>query len=319
MVLLRGRVWLAMPDSMIQGEPLTLNHQGEIEALLAPLRTGLSEYSFPNLYLFRHIHNYRYQPTKLPCIAGATYNGCRHLLPLFDPASAPGDQLLERLAGYDCYFPLSQQVIGRLDTTALTVGAERADADYLYPIENFLHYRGERLSKKRNQMRQFLRQGRHREVCFGDAAADDALSVLRAWQTEKGKANEETDWDACLEAVSLSSVLGLYGFIYYLDDRPVGFLLGEEAADNVFVIHFAKGLVEAPGIYPYMFHHLSGQIADRFRWINFEQDLGLPNFRRNKMSYAPHSLLPKYRLFRAESSGRLYQFSNQRCSQGDED
>ncbi|MFZ3208366.1 MAG: phosphatidylglycerol lysyltransferase domain-containing protein [Geobacteraceae bacterium] len=292
-----------MPDSMIQGEPLTLNHQGEIEAFLGPLRTGLSEYSFPNLYLFRHIHNYRYQPAKLPCIAGATYNGCRHLLPLFDLASAPGDQLLERLTGYDCYFPVSQQVIDRLDTTGLIVEAERADADYLYPIENFLHYRGKRLSKKRNQMRQFLRQGSHRDVCFDNTVANDALSVLLAWQTEKGKPNKETDWDACREAVTLSSALGLYGYIYYLDDKPVGFLLGEEVAVGVFVIHFAKGRVEAPGIYPYMFHHLSGQIADRFTWINFEQDLGLSNFRRNKISYAPHSLLPKYRLFRTESSG----------------
>jgi hypothetical protein len=45
-------------------------------------------------------------------------------------------------------------------------------------------------------------------------------------------------------------------------------------------------------------HHAcagAGRAGAALAWLNFEQDLGLPNFRRTKMSYQPAALLPKFR------------------------
>ncbi len=44
-----------------------------------------------------------------------------------------------------------------------------------------------------------------------------------------------------------------------------------------------------------MFHHFC-TARPEVQWLNFEQDLGLPNFRQTKQSYQPEALLDKCRL-----------------------
>lgn len=49
-------------------------------------------------------------------------------------------------------------------------------------------------------------------------------------------------------------------------------------------MRFAKGLDSHKVIYPYMFQHFCMHFPRRMAWLNFEQDMGLPGFRRSKMS-----------------------------------
>ena len=64
----------------------------------------------------------------------------------------------------------------------------------------------------------------------------------------------------------------------------------------MFVVRFAKGLNAFKGIYQYMFHHFCTRFARPVEWLNFEQDMGLPNFWRSKLSYRPAFLLSKFRV-----------------------
>ena len=62
----------------------------------------------------------------------------------------------------------------------------------------------------------------------------------------------------------------------------MGFVLAQELQPGVFVMRFAKGLDSHVGIYPYMFQHFCRRFGRPVRWLNFEQDMGLPGFRRSK-------------------------------------
>ena len=44
-----------------------------------------------------------------------------------------------------------------------------------------------------------------------------------------------------------------------------------------------------------MFQHFCTAMPE-VQWLNFEQDLGLANFRRTKLSYQPSALIPKFRV-----------------------
>jgi hypothetical protein len=63
---------------------------------------------------------------------------------------------------------------------------------------------------------------------------------------------------------------------------------------GVWVIRFAKGLNRFNGIYQHMFQHFCTAMPE-VQWHNFEQDLGLANLKRTKLSYQPSALLPKFR------------------------
>jgi hypothetical protein len=289
------------PDCLCrEGEALDIAHEAEIDALLARLRAGsgdacLSDFAFSNLYLFRRAHAYRYLPGRYPCVAGLTYDGVRHLFPLFDLAAAPLPALRERLEGYDCFFPVAERAAQRLSPEQFMLAASPDDADYLYPAENFRSYRGELLRKKRQLMQQLLDSAEVRAYPLTPARIEDASAVHACWLRDKGKAQGEADDAACRDALQLFERFGLDGMVYYARGEAIGFLLAQRLAPSLAVMRFAKGVDAYKGIYQYMFHQYCVARPD-IAWINFEQDLGLSNFRQTKRSYQPAAMLAKYRV-----------------------
>lgn len=290
-------------ESAAAGVPLGLEHQGEIETALAalghsmpaPAEHALSDPTFTNLYLFRRAHAYRYRPGALPCIAGHTYDGTRHLLPLFDVSTARPAELRALLHDGACFYPLTQAQAAALDAARYEWTASRNDADYLYPADHFRFYRGAKLNKKRNLMKQLLAAHDVSAAPYEPGDIDAALQVLAGWMKAKAKAGGEADETPCTEALQLAPHLGLRGFIYRAGAEPAGFVLAERLHPGVWVMRFAKGLDRFKGIYQFMFQHFCASLPDA-HWLNFEQDMGLPNFRRSKLSYQPSALIPKFRV-----------------------
>jgi hypothetical protein len=259
------------------GVPLCLSMLPWLDQRLAPLREGagehcLSDWSAGNLYLFRRVHDYRFHRGEFAFLSGLTYDGTAHVIPLFDLGAAPASVVDDLALGGRCFYPVSQAQKNGLDPGRFEGRASQDDADYLYPADNFRFYRGSMLGKKRNLMKQLLMQ-------------------------DRGKGEGEADHLACLEALEHAGLLGLEGFVFLADNEPAGFLLAEEMQPGVFVIRFAKGLDRFKGIAQYMFHYFCTCFERQVRWMNFEQDMGLENFRRTKASYRPAALLPKYRVF----------------------
>lgn len=283
-----------------EGLPLTLALCEAIEDRMRLLRAAWgvqapSEYAFSNLYLFRGAHAYRYFPGPLPHVTGLTYDGARHVLPLFDPRHVAWQDLAGLLGDDGCLFPMPELVLAELDGNEFCWGDAEADADYVYPAENFRSYRGTLLRKKRNLMRQLLAT---HQITVRPLAADteaDALAIHDAWLRDKRKQPGEADDGACREAIRLRTHFGMEGQVYYADGSPAGFLLAQPFVSSVAVMRFAKGDDRYKGIYQYMFHHYC-TAAGNLQWLNFEQDLGLPNFRQTKRSYQPAAMLRKFRV-----------------------
>ncbi|WP_295524266.1 phosphatidylglycerol lysyltransferase domain-containing protein [uncultured Pseudacidovorax sp.] len=285
------------------GLPITLDMQPRIDAALAALRAGqgaqaLSDHAFSNLYLFREAHAYRFLPGEWPGVAGRTYDGATHVMPLFDIGTAPLavlDALIER---HGCLYPVAEHQVRALPAGRFACSANDDDADYLYAAESFRDYAGRALAKKRNLVRQFLAHHVPEAVPFGSALEAPAREVLAGWMVQKGKDAGEADEHACLEAIAHAARFGLEGFVYFVQSQPAAFVLAQALEPGVFAIRFAKGLDSHVGIYPLMFQHFCRSFARPVVWLNFEQDMGNPGFRRSKRSYAPQGLLAKWRVSR---------------------
>ena len=284
------------------GEALTLAHRDELELLLAarwrpddPPERTLSDPWFANLYLFRAAHDWRFRRGAYPSITGRTYDGSRIIIPLFELSTASQETLRAMLHDHDAFAPFSDAQAARLDSTRFVTQHRRDDADYLYPAEHFLHYRGTPLNKKRNLLKQLQAAHKVETVPYSEALAGEAQQVLNDWMYAKAKQPGETDDAACVEALSLSTKLDLHGYLHRIAGAPVGFVLAQRIRPGVAVMRFAKGLDTFNGIYQHMFQHYCQAMPD-IRWLNFEQDLGLANFRQTKMSYRPVALLAKHRV-----------------------
>jgi hypothetical protein len=151
------------------------------------------------------------------------------------------------------------------------------------------------LHKKRNLVRQLLDSVEVTATAYATDMAKDAQMVLADWMRAKGKQTGDADEQPCLEALQHADRLGLHGFMFHVKQAPAGFVLAETLAPGVWVMRFAKGMDHLKGIYQFMFQYVC-QATPALQWLNFEQDLGLPNLRQTKLSYQPDLLLPKYRV-----------------------
>lgn len=122
------------------------------------------------------------------------------------------------------------------------------------------------------------------------------MTILQAWQDDSGLALNKTDFEQCREALEKISELALWGTIYYIENEPAGFIIGEPLNTETFVLHFAKALTKYHGIYEFMFNDTAKRLLPRYRFLNLEEDMGSKNLRRTKGSYGPEMLLKKYHI-----------------------
>ncbi|HSV96484.1 MAG TPA: phosphatidylglycerol lysyltransferase domain-containing protein [Spirochaetota bacterium] len=280
----------------MRSEKLDLGH---LDILYWPLKeTGvsISEYSFSNLFLFRMVHDYEVLFDHEIFIRGTTYDGVRHLMPLRDPRGMDPAYLLAMAGEADMFYPISEQWLEAFDRDRYDITFLDGDMDYVFTSEKIATYKGKKLHNKRNLLQQFYSQYRHEALPLGPERKADALRVLDAWQRETGLEPAETDYQACIEALTLQNELLLCGGIYYADDEPVGFILGEGINNDMFALHFAKGLRSVKGVYQFMYNNCASVLHQHYTYVNFEQDLGKLPLRQAKASYVPDMMIRKYRV-----------------------
>lgn len=131
---------------------------------------------------------------------------------------------------------------------------------------------------------------------MGGANINDAMTVLRQWQEDSVLTAGKTDFAVCAEALQNFSALALWGTIYYIENEPAGFTIGEPLNADMFCLHFAKASKRYHGIYEFMFNDAAKQLEPQYRYLNLEEDMGNGNLRRTKTSYGPETILKKYRI-----------------------
>ncbi len=279
-------------------EPLNLEHAGILKEKLKPVGNGLSEYCFANLFLFRRVHEYAVLlDNRTPLgVRGKTYDGTAFFMPLFDLTRMDEADLVRLIDAFGCLYPVGREDFDQLDPGRFRADHNPDDADYIFAADKLQTYSGRKLAPKRNLMKQFMAAHRVSSRPYHSDLKQDAETVLEQWQLENGNPRKTTDYYSVREALALSRELDLFGYIYYADEAPAGFLLAGENVPGMCTVHFAKGGRRFKGIFPYMFNHFANAMADRFVFYNFEQDLGKANFRKNKQSYSPDRLLTKYRV-----------------------
>jgi uncharacterized protein len=284
------------------GLPLDPELLNDIEPRLIRLRRPLGERAladctFCNLRLFREAHQYRYLPGALPCVAGRAYDGTATLMPLFGLSAVPASELQTLQGEHAWFYPVPEEALALLDPARTQARALREDADYLYAAAPFADFSAPGLAAKRSAVARLRARGRVDVSPLDAATRVEALTVLEGWREDKGLGADAADVQPCREALEeLAPGAVLRGFLHAVGGIPAGFVIVEELNPGVLVVRFAKGRAEFDGIFPLMFQDLVVRLGSGVKWLNFEQDLGRPNFRRTKQSFHPVALLAKYRV-----------------------
>jgi hypothetical protein len=277
-------------------EKLELHHQALLSPRLNQVNTVISEYTFANLYLFRKNHDYEVIRDGDIFIRGRSYDGYPYLMPTVDVRTLDLRDLKNRMKDVDFLFPVPEDWLPVFSPDEFEIAFFEGDADYVYTVEKMSTYKGRRLHKKRNLLKQFLETYQHEALPLTNDRLEQARFVLTDWLTTTDREAHETDYGPCLEALDRYDELVLCGGIYYADNEPAGFVLGEELNEETYVLHFAKARRKFKGIYQYMFNNFAKILPPKYKYLNLEQDLEQENLRIFKSSYVPDVLIRKARV-----------------------
>jgi len=283
----------------MDSQPLALYHKPLLRDRLRAIEIPISEFSFPNLYLFRETHQYEVITVDDEVwVKGKSYEGQAYLMPTRDLREINSDHVNRMAVTVDHFFPVPEEWLAAFPEDRFDRFFDNRDSDYLYETKRIATFAGKKLHKKKNLLNFFLKHYSHEAEPLTTERVPDALSILDSWQSESGEKEEYTDYDAAKEALLRMDELLLCGGIWYAEGQPSGYILGEEITGDTFALHFAKGLTEYKGIYQYIFSSFASVLPGTYTHLNMEQDLGKEALRHSKESYFPERKIIKWRVSR---------------------
>ena len=123
----------------------------------------------------------------------------------------------------------------------------------------------------------------------------DCEVVAREWCLAHGCGGGLQDENcAIVKTLENFQALGFQGGLIRVEGKPVAFTAGEEVNPEVFDIHFEKALDGYNGLYTVINQEFVSHALTGYRWVNREEDMGIPGLRKAKESYYPAFLLEKY-------------------------
>jgi hypothetical protein len=278
-------------------ETVNLKHRRCLTDRFHQMNLQISDYTFANVYLFRKISNYEFLTTDCGLfVSGQNKQGQRYIMPLNDLRSCDMQTFNDLLGREKFFFPIPEEWLSFFPADKFVISCDDSESDYIYLTEKMASFKGRQYTRHRNHLNQFLSLYVPEGETISTNNFQDAMNILQEWQNDSGLAADKTDFEQCHEALQKISELALWGTIYYIDNQPAGFLIGEALNNDTFCLHFAKASKKYHGIYEFMFNDTAKRLQSQYKYLNLEEDMGNKNLRRTKDSYGPELLLKKYRI-----------------------
>jgi len=284
-----------------QMKPVELADRSEVNKYLELYPPEICELTFANIYIWRH-----WEKPHLTLING---NLCVFCSPPDEEAyflEPVGENRLEETVEICLGLAPRLSRVSEKFLLKLSPGyvrkEDRDNFDYVYLTEELASLRGKKFDGKRNLIKKFEKthQGEFRPLSASDI--DCCLALVDRWESNSPEENRMADdrsraaSAAIKEALLNLKALELGGLVAVIGGRVEGFCLGEKLNPETVVIHVELASRQIAGLHQFLNRECARTIWKEFRYINREQDAGLPGLRKSKLSYQPHHLVKKYNL-----------------------
>lgn len=175
---------------------------------------------------------------------------------------------------------------------------DRGDDEYIYLSEKLIHLSGAKLRRKRNHLKHFRTEYPNWEYTplLSQSQIQECLEMLmQLEQKSSADASKLQQYDFISTRLILENydILDLRGGLIRVDGKIVAFAIGEILTEDMFVVHIEKAFKDIQGAYTIINQQFVEHAASEFKYINREDDIGLENLRKAKMSYYPEMMLEK--------------------------
>ena len=179
---------------------------------------------------------------------------------------------------------------------------DRTYCDYIYAIENLANLPGRKYQRKRNHLNRFRQNHPDCRLVSIDREMLPAVQEMaEQWYRARMAADPDSDLQmeqaAFHRAMEKWEELALEGAVLLENEKILAMSVGSMLNEDTFDVHFEKALEDVDGAYAAINQAFSAHLRNKYpqlRWLNREDDLGLPGLRKAKLSYYPDHLVVKF-------------------------
>lgn len=180
----------------------------------------------------------------------------------------------------------------------LNVTEERDSADYIYRTSDLATLPGKNYQKKRNHVSRFARENPDYKFTV---ITPDNIHRAKQFQTDwNARYNAGDSWDLHSEQNGIFRLLDnftslkLKGAMIETNGEIVAMTIAAPINERMVDIMVEKAYHEINGAYAIINRDFALNCLSQFEFINREDDMGLENLRKAKLSYFPYEIRKKY-------------------------
>lgn len=179
---------------------------------------------------------------------------------------------------------------------------DRDSFDYVYDINNLADLPGSKYHKKRNHYNRFKEN--YAGYTTSPITEDNLPMVIEMVESYyETKLPGNTDSDFYMEKIALNKALlhleelEMEGLLLLHEGKILALTLGSKMSPDTFDVHFEKAPSDVNGAFAAINCEFAKYIRDKYpeiKYLNREEDMGLPGLRTAKERYYPHHMVEKY-------------------------
>lgn len=297
---------------------ITIEERPVLEEYLRGFEYGTSGLSFTSLYMWRNINNFSWQIIgDYLCIAGLSHLELETKEPfLFPPLTNTGTYDSKSLnetireakrifeaKGYK--FSIRLMPFRMMDILESACPGEfrffddRPNYDYVYRTQDLIDLKGREYHSKKNHLNYFLNHYRYEYVTLTSAMADKAMQFIREFNERKNLPEHEMELlrmeeRAMVDVFNNLEAVGYLAAAIIIDEKIEALSIGGRINRNTVTVHVEKANTAYRGLYQLINNEFCKHVASNVKYINREEDMGIPGLRKAKLSYKPVKLVESH-------------------------
>lgn len=176
---------------------------------------------------------------------------------------------------------------------------DRPNYDYIYLTQELIDLKGKSFHSKKNHLNYFKKTYEYEYVELTSDMADEAMSFISDFNRRKEVPAHEMEMlkmeERAMEDVFVNlERVGYSAGAILIDGKIEAIAIGGKLGKKTITEHVEKANIEYRGLYQAINNEFCRNVAAEAKYINREEDMGIPNLRKAKLSYKPVKLLEKY-------------------------
>ena len=191
-----------------------------------------------------------------------------------------------------------QEYIDAYQCDGLLITNRESQNEYIYRTQDLIELKGKKYHSKRNHISVFDKSFNYEFSPYKKEDRQEVEQFFFKWEENKGtlydKDDEKTEFKAIKKSLDMAFEKNIFAYMLRVNERIIGFTLGEVTPNKVGIIHIEKADIAYNGSYTKLMNLFAKEALKDTIYINRQEDMGIPGIRQSKQSYNPIGFAMKY-------------------------